>query len=129
MPTIPWTAAKDTEIPSEVVVMASRFDLQSFAQVPAFLRAAMRIRSQMLGSPGVVGLSLIARPLHKTFFTLSAWSDRSALDDAVAHHPHIDTMTNFHPKMADSTFAFWTAPGTALPLQWPDAMRRLDAER
>ncbi|MDG3009289.1 DUF3291 domain-containing protein [Rhodococcus sp. D2-41] len=129
MPTIPWTTPKDAAIPPEVVVMASRFDLQSLAQVPAFLRAAMRIRAQMLGAPGVVGLSLIARPLHKTFFTLSAWSDRGALDKAVAHRPHVDTMTNFHPKMAGSTFAFWTAPGTSLPLQWPEAMRRLDAER
>jgi len=46
--------------------MASRLELRRLRDVPSFLAAALRIRRQMLASPGVLGLSLIARPLHRT---------------------------------------------------------------
>lgn len=65
MPTIPWTTPKlaaNRRATSDVVVMASRFELRSLRDVPRFLLAAMRIRRQMLKSPGVLGLSLIAKP-------------------------------------------------------------------
>ncbi|MBW0015712.1 hypothetical protein [Mycobacterium sp.] len=130
MPTIPWTTPKLLANPpasSDVVVMASRFELRSFRDVPQFLLAAMRIRRQMLNSPGVLGLSLIAKPLHKSFFTLSAWQDREALDASVPRQPHAPTMVHFHPKMAGSRFVFWTVPRSELPIKWPDALRRLDS--
>jgi hypothetical protein len=50
--------------------MASRLELQRLRDVPRFLIAALRIRRQMLDSPGAVGLSLIARPLQHAFWTL-----------------------------------------------------------
>jgi hypothetical protein len=122
--TIGWSRPKGAAPrASDNVVMASRFDLRSHADVPAFLLAALRIRRQMLTSPGVVGVSLIARPLTKTFYTLSAWESRAALDRAVADQPHATTMVRFRTKMANSVFVFWTASGS-VP-QWSDAHRRL----
>ncbi|PLV48028.1 hypothetical protein X011_17800 [Mycobacterium tuberculosis variant microti OV254] len=107
--------------------MASRFELRSLRDVPRFLLAAMRIRRQMLKSPGVLGLSLIAKPLNKSFFTLSAWQDREALDAAVPRQPHARTMEHFHSGMAGSRFVFWTVPRSELPIKWRDALRRLDS--
>lgn len=95
--------------------------------MPAFLLAALRIRLRMLGSPGLVGISLIAQPLRKTFDTLSAWQDRGALDQAVVQEPHMASMSRFRPKMASSVFTFWKLPagGSARP-EWLDARRRLE---
>ena len=112
--------------------MASRFDLRTLGTVPRFFLAAMRIRRQMLASPGVLGVALIAKPLSKTFFTLSAWQDRDALDGAVARQPHAQTMAHFHSRMARAGFVFWTMPRSELPPRWADAFQRLqqaDKER
>ena len=129
MPTLPWTTPAKTPTPTAngpALVMASRFELTTWRDVPAFLKAAVRIRRQMLGSPGVHGVSLIAQPLRRTFYTLSAWQDRDALNRAVAGQPHASTMTRFHSKMTAAVFAFWEAPADGgIRPGWPEAHRRL----
>lgn len=126
MPTLPWTAPKPVP-PGDgpVTVMASRLELRRLRDVPLFLVAALRIRRQMLGSPGSMGLSLIARPARRTFWTLSAWQDQAALSAVVGRQPHVGIMKRFRPRMAGSAFVTWTAPVTALPIAWEEALRRL----
>ena len=84
MPTLPWTAPKPL-LPAygPATVMASRLELRLLRDVPSFLTAALRIRRQMLGSPGALGVSLIARLACWTFWTLFAWQDQAALSSAV----------------------------------------------
>lgn len=130
MQTLPWTAPSDSpasDSTRDAVVMASRFRLQGLRDVPGFFMAALRIRKQMLASPGVLGVSLIARPLQKTFFTLSAWESREALNGAVVCEPHAQSMRRFRACMAESLFTFWEAPVTDVTHPgWPDAHQRLD---
>lgn len=127
MPALPWTAPKPTPTAADpVTVMASRLELRWLRDVPRFLAAALRIRRQMLGSPGALGLSLIARPLRRTFWTLSAWQDQAALSATVGREPHRQIMRRFRPRIASSAFVTWTAPATAMPIPWDDALRRLD---
>lgn len=127
MPTLPWTTPTGNHAHHEpaALVMASSFELRRWRDVPCFFVAALRIRRQMLRSPGVSGVSLIARPMRRTFFTLSAWRDRSALDAAVTRQPHAATMTRFRRRMANSVFTFWEPEGH-FPPDWQDAFRRLD---
>lgn len=132
MATLPWTspriagqAADCACQDDDVVVMASRFDLQSYRDVPRFLLAALRIRRQMITAPGCLGVSLIAKPLQKRFYTLSAWRSREALDKAVQRQPHATTMTRFRSRMAASLFAVWAQNAAKLPPGWPDAINRL----
>jgi hypothetical protein len=127
VPTIPWTAPKPP-LPHDgpVTVMTSRLELRRLSDIPSFLIGAVRIRRQMLSSPGALGVSLIARPLRRTFWTLSAWQDQAALSAAIDRRPHRQIMTRFRPRMAASSFITWTAPATALPIRWDDALRRLD---
>jgi hypothetical protein len=106
--------------------MASRLELRRLRDVPPFLTAALRIRRQMLGSPGALGVSLIARPLHRTFWTLSAWQDQAALSAAVGREPHRQLMKRFRPRMAGSAFITWAVQPAALPIGWADALRRLE---
>ncbi|MGV0853647.1 hypothetical protein [Mycolicibacterium phlei] len=124
MPTLPWTQPTGSA-PVTALVMASRFTLKSYRDVPGFLLAALRIRHQMLRSPGVVGVSLIARPAAKTFYTLSAWCDRAALEAAVREQPHAATMARYRTSMNNSVFTFWEHTDAAPP-GWPEAHRRLD---
>jgi len=127
MPTIPWTTPKSRPLADDpVTVMASRLELRRLRDVPSFLAAALQIRRQMLNSPGALGLSLIAKPVHRTFWTLSAWQDQAALSAVVGRQPHMEIMKRFRPRMAGSRFVTWTAPATALPIAWDDALRRLD---
>lgn len=130
MPTLPWaTPGADGSRPAVgALAMASRFELKRWRDVPEFLVAALRIRKQMLQAPGVIGVSLIARPLHKTFYTLSAWTGRRALDAAVAGQPHAATMARFRTRMADSVFTFWDHADGPHP-DWPDAFTRLEAAK
>jgi len=127
MPTLPWTTPKSSQPAARsVTVMASRLELRRLRDVPLFLAAALQIRRQMLGSPGALGLSLIARPLHRTFWTLSAWQDQAALSATVGREPHRQIMKRFRPRMAESSFSTWTAPAAALPIAWDEALRRLE---
>jgi hypothetical protein len=127
MPALPWKASTSPPPPDgTVTVMASRLELRRLRDVPSFLTGAMRIRRQMLASPGAVGVSLIARPLSRTFWTLSAWQDRAALGAVVGREPHRKIMNHFRPRMAGSSFVTWTAPATTLPIAWDEALRRLE---
>ena len=65
--------------------------------------------------------------LKARFWTLSAWSDRAALDDFVRRGPHAPTMRKYRPHMRDARFRFWTVPATTLPVDWADAKARLTA--
>jgi hypothetical protein len=127
MPTLPWTVVGSP--PPEggpITVVASRLELRRLRDVPSFLIAALRIRRQMLNSPGALGLSLIARPLLRTFWTLSAWQDQAALSTATGNEPHRQIMKHFRPRITGSSFVTWTAQTAALPITWEEALRRLE---
>lgn len=121
MPTLPWIPASQAAPTSEVVVMASRF---GFRHVLPFFIDSMRVLAQMRKADGAVGVLLVAHPLRREFATLSAWRDRSALDAAVRSEPHRSVMRRQRAVMAESTFRFWNAPATSLPLPWAEADRR-----
>lgn len=124
MPPLPWTTAPGTVTSDEVVVMASLLRLDSVRRVPGFLRSAMAIRHQVLGAEGAVGVSLNTA-LPRTFFTLSAWRDRDALDAFVRSEPHVSSMQRYGPAMGDARFVFWSTTTDSLPPSWSEARQRL----
>lgn len=128
MPSLPWTMPRPRPaLTTKPTVMASKFQLRDRRDAPAFFIAAQMIRRHMLNSPGAPGISLIAKPLAGTFFTLSAWESREHLGAAVVGHPHVETMKRFSPRTAQSLFTFWT-PATDGRPTWQEAHRRLDEE-
>jgi hypothetical protein len=124
MPTLPWIPVGSATAPA--VVMASRFRLRRLRDVPRFFLDAMRIHKQVRAADGALGVSLVAHPLQREFFTLSAWRDRAAVDALVRAEPHRSVMGRYHPLMVDAAFRFWEAPPDALPPSWDDARQRLD---
>jgi hypothetical protein len=123
MPTLPWISVRPADAPT--VVMASRFRLRRLRDVPRFFLDAMRIHRQVRAADGALGVSLVAHPLRREFFTLSAWRDRAAVDALVRAEPHRSAMGRYHAVMADAVFRFWEAEPDALPPSWEDAFRRL----
>jgi hypothetical protein len=126
MPPLPWTAtvADAGPDPGEILVMASLLRLDSFRRVPGFLRAAMAIRRQILRADGANGVSLNTA-LPRTFYTLSAWRDRGALEAVVRSEPHISSMRRYRGVMADARFVFWITAPDELPPRWTEAQHRL----
>jgi hypothetical protein len=128
MPTLPWLVVDRPVSGTTAVVMASHFRVRHLRHVPRFFLDSLRIHRQVRAADGAFGVSLIARPLHREFFTLSAWRDRAAVNALVRAEPHVGAMRRHRAAMAESTFVFWEVPGAALPVPWTEARRRLDAE-
>ncbi|MCX5264062.1 DUF3291 domain-containing protein [Streptomyces sp. NBC_00199] len=125
MPTLPWTTVSTPAPDAEAFVMASRFEVRSFKDVPRFFLKSLAAWKQVSGAPGAYGASLIAQPLKRTFWTLSAWEDKDALYTYARTEPHKSIMTGLRSTMKDSVFTFWQVPAAGLPVDWTGARRRL----
>ena len=75
-------------------------------------RGSSMVRKQLAATPGVVGFSLLARPLRKQYATLSVWVDDAALAAFAAAQPHADLMTGLAPEMGPTRFVRWTINGS-----------------
>ncbi|MFG2871747.1 DUF3291 domain-containing protein [Streptomyces sp. NPDC048338] len=128
MPTLPWTVPNQARPGTRAQVMASRFEVRSLKDVPRFFLKSLAAWRQVRSAPGALGASLIAQPLKRTFYTLSAWEDRDALYAYARAEPHRSIMRGLRSTMRDSTFTFWEVPVEQLPLDWDEARRRLAAE-
>ncbi|MEV4611698.1 DUF3291 domain-containing protein [Kitasatospora sp. NPDC049258] len=125
MPTLPWTTPNPAQPQTRALVMASRLEVRSFKDVPRFFLKSLAAWKQVRTAPGALGASLIAQPLKRTFWTLSAWETREALYTYAKTEPHYSVMTSLRPTMKDSTFTFWEVPVEQLPIRWPDAKQHL----
>jgi len=125
MPTLPWKKPTNPPAATEAFVMASRLEVRSLAVVPRFFFKSMAAWKQVNQAPGVLGASLLAQPMKKTFWTLSAWDGRPSLYEYAKTNPHGDIMKSLRPVMRRSTFLTWTVPVDQLPIDWDDARKRL----
>ncbi|MFD7029572.1 DUF3291 domain-containing protein [Streptomyces sp. NPDC059917] len=128
MPTLPWTVPNAPSGHETALIMASRFEVRSFKDVPRFFFHSLMVWRQVRKAPGAFGASLVARPLKRTFQTLSAWEGREQLTTFVKAEPHRSTMTSMRPTMSGSTFVFWDADAAQLPISWAEAERRIDEQ-
>ncbi|MEU0069277.1 DUF3291 domain-containing protein [Streptomyces sp. NPDC006332] len=123
--TLPWSNGPAAGAGGgQVVVMASRLKLKSLVRVPRFFILSGGVYKQAQNSPGNVGVSLRADPWHKTFWTLSSWESRQALQSYIQTDPHLSVMTKLKPAMRESLFTSWKQDA-ALPPSWDEADRRL----
>ncbi|MFK0043478.1 DUF3291 domain-containing protein [Streptomyces sp. NPDC090741] len=128
MPDIPWSTPTPPAPDAEVYVMASRFETRTLAGAFRFFLKAPGIILQTRKAPGAHGVALRARVLGRTFLTLSAWQDPAALHRFARSEPHRSSSRAAAAFMRESTFIYWTAPASALPVSWAEAERRLAEE-
>ncbi len=124
MPASPWRTFGSPEPNSDFVALLSYLPLKSYWRVFPFVFDTAQVVKQLASAQGLLGYSLLARPLSKRFWTLSAWENEKALAAFVQHPPHRNIMTALAQHMDKTQFVRWPVKGSQLPLQWDDALRR-----
>jgi len=99
MPATPWRSFSAVEPDREYLAMVSRLPLVSHRTIPRFMRLTLVVARQLQHTPGLVGYSLLAQPIAKTFRTLSAWQDQHALATFTRAMPHLPVMKDLRPHM------------------------------
>jgi quinol monooxygenase YgiN len=125
MPASPWRTFGAPEPNGNFVVLLSYFPLKSYWRMPSLFRYTAQVEKQLASAQGLLGYSVLARPLTKRFWTLSAWKNVDALQAFVQHPPHVRLMAALAPHMDKTKFVRWTVKGCDLPLRWDKALRRL----
>jgi quinol monooxygenase YgiN len=127
MPASPWRTFGSLEPEHDYVALLSYLPLKSFWRIPHFFFYTAQVTKQLASADGVLGYSVLARPLSKQFWTLSAWKNDAALRAFVQHPPHVRIMTALNPHMGETKFVRWTVKGSELPLLWEDALNRFSS--
>jgi hypothetical protein len=99
--------------------MASKLPLQRSRSIPGFLRDTLAVRRQLGSASGLVGYSLDADVVHRTFWTFSVWVDQASLDTFAAGEPHRRIINRLRPLMAPTRFATSSMAGAEIPRTWP----------
>jgi hypothetical protein len=86
---------------------------------------ASAVRKQLEATEGVMGFSLLARPLRKQYATLSVWTDEPALAAFAAATPHGKLMSELSKEMGPTKFVRWTMKGSEGKPSWREALKRL----
>jgi hypothetical protein len=124
----PWIKFATPDRNREYFALLSHLPLNKYRAIPAFLKFTLQIQKQLGVTPGIVGYSLRAKPLSRNFWTLSAWENEQVLRDFVVKLPHGKAMRAMMPHMGPTKFTKWKVLGSALPLQWEEAMERSQKE-
>jgi quinol monooxygenase YgiN len=125
MPASPWRSFGKAEPEREYLVLLSYLPLKSFWRMPAFLLGTAGVMKQLAAAPGLIGYSLLARPIAKNFWTLSVWNDDAALKAFINGAPHVRLMSSLIPHMGKTNFVRWRIKGSGLPVPWDDALRHM----
>ena len=107
------------------VVLASWIPPNSRSSTRRLFDGASAVRKQLASTEGVVGFSLLARPLQKEYATLSIWVDEDALAAFTRANPHRELMAGLLAEMGETKFVRWTITGSDGRPSWSDALRRL----
>ena len=121
----PWKSFDNLEPGHEYVVLASSIPPRSRSSTRRLFQGARAVRKQMASTQGVIGFSLLARPLRKQYVTLSVWVDEGALAAFVESSPHHELMAGLSPEMGETKFVRWMINGCQGRPSWHDALRQL----
>lgn len=122
----PWRSTEALQPDRQYLVLVSSIPPRRLAATWRLFRGASAVRKQLAATEGVVGFSLLARPLRKEYATLSVWTDEGALEAFAATTPHRELMNQLAPEMAPTRFVRWTIRGSDGRPSWTEALRRLD---
>jgi hypothetical protein len=126
MPASPWRTFSSPDPDGDYVALLSYLPLKSYWRVPPFFLYTSQVAKQLASAHGLLGYAVLARPLSKRFWTLSAWKEEAALRAFVQHSPHVRLMAALAPHMDKTKFVRWEVKGSQIPLLWDDALRRFD---
>jgi len=109
VPDLPWTARAEMEPGNGYLVMASHLPLRRITATVRFFRAVFAVRKQLAAADGLIGYTLRAKPLARDYWTLSVWTENTALRQFMrTTPPHVQVMTSLKPYMGPTKFVTWT---------------------
>ena len=121
----PWKSLMALEPTREYVVLASSIPPRGMSSTMRLFNGASAVRKQLAATDGVVGFSLLARPVRKQYATLSIWVDEHALAAFSDSNPHRELMAKLAPEMGPTKFLRWTIHGSDGRPSWKEALERL----
>ena len=121
----PWKWSTSLEPEREYLVLASSIPPNSRRSTWRLFRGASAVRKQLALTDGVIGFSLLARPLRRQYATLSVWTGENALARFAGTDPHRDLVRELTPEMGATKFVRWTIRGADGRPSWADAIGRL----
>jgi quinol monooxygenase YgiN len=127
MPPLPWKRVQPIQPEATYVVTITKLPLRTYRRIPRIMRATWRIVRQLRRSDGLVGYSLKADLIHKTFWTTSAWSDDAAVAAFARSDVHRAAMTALQPHMDGARIETFTLSGSEVPPTWRDVAEKLTA--
>jgi hypothetical protein len=127
MPALPWINVATADQDVDVTIIASKLPLRSHRHIPRFLWHTWLIHRELTRSAGLVGYSLDARLVAKTFWTVSAWTSRPDLGGFDRSSPHRAAKDAIRSAMRPSTFVMWSCRAGSLPITWQEVRGRVEA--
>ena len=124
MPVSSWQNFQRAEPERHYLVQLSYLPLLRYRTFPRFARLLLAIQRELRRTDGIIGYSLLARPLQRDFWTLSAWQNKNSLNSFVRSQVHATAMKALRAYMGQTRFIEWTMSGSSLPPSWSDALTR-----
>lgn len=121
----PWSQISRFEADREYLVFASSIPPRSHRSTWRLFRGASVTKRQLASADGLVGFSLLARPLLKQYATLSVWCDEDALTAFAGAGPHAQLVSNLRGDMNGTRFVRWSITGADGRPTWREALSRL----
>lgn len=122
---LPWKTAVQTSPEQEYLALLSFLPLKQSRRIPLALLYTWRIVQQLKSARGLIGYTLRAQLLAKSFWTLSVWESEALMRAFGQAQPHREIIAALAPYMGQTSFNQWTVKGAELPLRWDDALRRI----
>lgn len=87
-PPLPWKALGEPQADRDYLALFTFLPLRRLSKLPRFLGYVRKIQRQLDARPdGLIGYSLLARPLRSKYWTLSVWDDAAALGRFIEQSP------------------------------------------
>jgi heme-degrading monooxygenase HmoA len=107
------------------VIVVTRLRLRDLGLFDEFFAAAVAVTEKAQRSEGNLGADVLAEA-NNTYWTRTAWRDRSDMDAFVGSEPHLATMGHIDEWCDEATFTDWEQPDGDLP-DWQNGYARIVA--
>ena len=124
MPEAPWKGLGTAQPDQEYMALLTYLPVKKYRTIPRFLSYAKRVEAQLAETKGIIGYSLRAKFLQRSFWTLSLWESEEALQAFVYEGFHTGVMKVLISDMGATNFVRWKIKGSACPPSWEEALRR-----
>ena len=108
------------------VIVITRLRLRDPAFFDEFFASAVAVVEQAQGTDGNLAADVLAEA-NNTYWTRTAWQERSSMDGFVGSEPHLGTMARLDDWCDEAAFVDWEQP-TAGTLDWQEGYRHLVAD-